>query len=128
MPAGDTTAPVGDRAADPFDTAALRRAVLDAWTASPARFREDANAEEDLLRGGYRDRWFVELAQNAADAAERAGITTTLRVRVGRRASCTSRTRARRWTPTASRAWPRCARRPSAGPGASGASGSGSPR
>ena len=67
--------------ADPFDTASLRRAVLDAWTASPARFREDANAEEDLLRGGYRDRWFVELAQNAADAAERAGITTTLRVR-----------------------------------------------
>ncbi len=67
---------------DPFDTAALRRVVLDAWAASPARFREDANAEEDLLRGGYRDRWFVELAQNAADAAERAGITTVLRVRV----------------------------------------------
>jgi hypothetical protein len=67
---------------DPFGTAALRRAVLDTWTASPARFREDANAEEDLLRGGYRDRWFVELAQNAADAAERAGTTTALRVRV----------------------------------------------
>ena len=72
----------GTAPADPFDTAALRRAVLDAWTASPARFREDANAEEDLLRGGYRDRWFVELAQNAADAAERAGTTTVLRVRV----------------------------------------------
>ncbi|MEJ2884863.1 sacsin N-terminal ATP-binding-like domain-containing protein [Actinomycetospora aeridis] len=67
---------------DPFGTSALRRAVLDAWTASPARFREDANAEEDLLRGGYRDRWFVELAQNAADAAARAGTTTVLRVRV----------------------------------------------
>ena len=67
---------------DPFGTAALRRAVLDAWAASPARFREDANAEEDLLRGGYRDRWFVELAQNAADAAERAGGTTALRVRL----------------------------------------------
>ncbi|MFC5137845.1 sacsin N-terminal ATP-binding-like domain-containing protein [Actinomycetospora rhizophila] len=67
---------------DPFGTAALRQAVLDAWAASPARFREDANAEEDLLRGGYRDRWFVELAQNAADAAERAGTTTVLRVRV----------------------------------------------
>ena len=69
--------------ADPFDTAALRRAVLDAWSASAARFREDANAEEDLLRGGYRDRWFVELAQNAADAAARAGATTRLRVDVG---------------------------------------------
>ena len=30
---------------------------------------EDANAEEDLVRGGYRDRLLVELAQNAADAA-----------------------------------------------------------
>ncbi|GLZ45576.1 molecular chaperone Hsp90 [Actinomycetospora sp. NBRC 106375] len=78
MTQGDTA----DVAPDPFGTAALRRAVLDAWTASPARFREDANAEEDLLRGGYRDRWFVELAQNAADAAERAGTTTVLRVRV----------------------------------------------
>ncbi|MDD7968794.1 sacsin N-terminal ATP-binding-like domain-containing protein [Actinomycetospora lemnae] len=67
---------------DPFGTAALRQAVLDAWSGSPARFREDANAEEDLLRGGYRDRWFVELAQNAADAAERAGTTTVLRVRL----------------------------------------------
>ena len=47
----------------------LRRRVLAAWTDSPARFREDANAEEDLVRGGYRDRLLVELAQNAADAA-----------------------------------------------------------
>ena len=54
---------------DPFGTAALRTAVLDAWAASPTRFREDANAEEDLRLGGYADTWFVELAQNAADAA-----------------------------------------------------------
>src|SRR3954463_2416074 len=67
-------------AADPFDTAAIRRRVLDAWTASPARFREDANAEEDLVRGGYRDRLLVELAQNAADAAVRAGVPGRLRL------------------------------------------------
>ncbi|MEV4613787.1 molecular chaperone Hsp90 [Kitasatospora sp. NPDC049258] len=60
-------------AADVFDTAGLRRRVLDAWTAAPARFREDANAEEELALGGYRDRLVVELAQNAADAAARAG-------------------------------------------------------
>lgn len=60
--------------ADPFGTARLRRGVLDAWAASPARFREDANAEEDLALGGYRDRLVVELAQNAADAAARAGV------------------------------------------------------
>jgi hypothetical protein len=46
----------------------LSRSPL-AWTASAARFREDANAEEELARGGYRDRIVVELAQNAADAA-----------------------------------------------------------
>ncbi|MDL5155753.1 sacsin N-terminal ATP-binding-like domain-containing protein [Actinomycetospora termitidis] len=67
---------------DPFGTAALRRAVLDTWAASPARFREDANAEEDLVRGGYRGRWFVELAQNAADAGAAAGEPTRLRVTV----------------------------------------------
>ena len=59
---------------DPFDTAELRRSVLAAWAASPARFREDANAEEDYALGGYRDRVVVELAQNAADAASRAGV------------------------------------------------------
>ncbi|MGW5735478.1 MULTISPECIES: sacsin N-terminal ATP-binding-like domain-containing protein [Streptomyces] len=68
---------------DPFGTARLRRGVLDAWAASPARFREDANAEEDLALGGYRDRLIVELAQNAADAAARAGapgrLSLTLR-------------------------------------------------
>ncbi|WOX23671.1 sacsin N-terminal ATP-binding-like domain-containing protein [Streptomyces solicathayae] len=66
--------------ADPFGTARLRRGVLDAWGASPARFREDANAEEDLVLGGYRDRLVVELAQNAADAAGRAGVTGRLRL------------------------------------------------
>ncbi|MGH3879675.1 MAG: sacsin N-terminal ATP-binding-like domain-containing protein [Actinophytocola sp.] len=55
--------------ADPFDTEALRGAVLASWRDSPTRFREDANAEEDLVLGGYRDRLLVELAQNAADAA-----------------------------------------------------------
>jgi hypothetical protein len=54
--------------------------VLDAWTASPARFREDANAEEDYALGGYRDRVVVELAQNAADAAARAGVPGALRL------------------------------------------------
>ncbi|MEU4493141.1 molecular chaperone Hsp90 [Streptomyces sp. NPDC023998] len=66
--------------ADPFGTARLRRGVLDAWGASPARFREDANAEEDLVLGGYRDRLVVELAQNAADAAARAGVPGRLRL------------------------------------------------
>ena len=66
--------------ADPFDTAGLRRRVLAAWTDSPARFREDANAEEDLVRGGYRDRLLVELAQNAADAAARAGVPGRMRL------------------------------------------------
>uniref|UniRef100_UPI000C26A713 sacsin N-terminal ATP-binding-like domain-containing protein n=1 Tax=Geodermatophilus chilensis TaxID=2035835 RepID=UPI000C26A713 len=66
--------------ADPFDTAGLRRRVLAAWADSPARFREDANAEEDLVRGGYRDRLLVELAQNAADAAARGGVPGRLRL------------------------------------------------
>ena len=65
---------------DPFDTAGIRRRVLDAWSASPARFREDANAEEDLALGTYRDRLLVELAQNAADAALRAGVPGSLRL------------------------------------------------
>ncbi|GAA2224760.1 hypothetical protein GCM10010360_52290 [Streptomyces nogalater] len=66
--------------ADPFGTARLRRGVLDAWATSAARFREDANAEEDLVLGGYRDRLVVELAQNAADAAARAGAAGRLRL------------------------------------------------
>lgn len=65
---------------DFFGTARLRETVLAAWTASPARFREDANAEEDFALGGYRDRLVVELAQNAADAALRAGVPGRLRL------------------------------------------------
>lgn len=67
---------------DPFGTAALREQVLAAWQASPDRFREDANAEEDLALGGYRDRLVVELAQNAADAAARAGVPGRLLLRL----------------------------------------------
>jgi len=66
--------------ADPFSTAELRARVLDAWAASPSRFREDANAEEDYALGGYRDRVVVELAQNAADAAVRGGVPGRLRL------------------------------------------------
>ena len=65
---------------DSFDTAAVRRRALAAWADSPARFREDANAEEDLVHGGYRDRLLIELAQNAADAATRAGVAGRLRL------------------------------------------------
>src|SRR5437868_15199657 len=68
------------RVADPLHTAAQRTRVLSAWAASPTRFREGANAEEDLVRGGYRDRLLVELAQNAADAAVRAGVPGRLRL------------------------------------------------
>ena len=63
---------------DPFRTAELRAAVLAAWAASPTRFREDANAEEDLRLDGYADAWLVELAQNAADAARAAGTAGRL--------------------------------------------------
>ncbi len=65
---------------DPFGTAAVRERVLAAWAASPARFREDANAEEDFSLGGYRDRVIVELAQNAADAAAAVGEPGRLRL------------------------------------------------
>jgi hypothetical protein len=71
---------VPGRQSDPFGTAELRSRVLDAWAASPARFREDANAEEDYALGGYRDRVVVELAQNAADAAARGGVAGRLRL------------------------------------------------
>jgi hypothetical protein len=71
---------VTDGLADPFNTAGLRARVLDAWAASPSRFREDANAEEDYALGGYRDRVVVELAQNAADAAVRGGVPGRLRL------------------------------------------------
>lgn len=56
-----------------FGTAGIRERVLAGWSAAPVRFREDANAEEDLALGGYADRLVIELAQNAADAAARAG-------------------------------------------------------
>lgn len=68
--------------ADPFDTARLRAAVLDAWRSSPTRFREDANVEEDYAIGAYRDRLVVELAQNASDAAMAAGVPGRLLLRV----------------------------------------------
>src|SRR6185312_6740982 len=64
---------LGRVSADPFGTQRLREAVLSAWSASPTRFREDANAEEDLRLGAYKDRLLVELAQNAADAASFGG-------------------------------------------------------
>lgn len=67
---------------DPFDTAAVRERVLDTWRGSPARFREDANTEEDLRLGGYRDRMFGELAANAADAALAAGEPGELAITV----------------------------------------------
>jgi hypothetical protein len=72
--------PVTASRVDPFNTAELRRRVLAAWADAPARFREDANAEEDFALGGYRDRVVVELAQNAADAARRAGVPGRLRL------------------------------------------------
>src|SRR5256885_3546035 len=59
---------------DPFGTQRLREAVLSAWSTSTRRFREDANAEEDLRLGAYKDRLLVELAQNAADAAGTGGV------------------------------------------------------
>ncbi len=67
---------------DPFGTERLRAAVLRAWADSPTRFTEDTNTENDLRVGGYRDRLFVELAQNAADAALAAGERGRLRVSV----------------------------------------------
>jgi len=75
-------APAPGPADDPYGTAEIRRRVLQAWESSPARFREDANAEEDHALGGYRDRVIVELAQNAADAALRAGVGGRLRLRL----------------------------------------------
>ncbi|GAA1645599.1 hypothetical protein GCM10009744_40470 [Kribbella alba] len=64
---------------DVFGTAGIRERVLAGWRAAPVRFREDANAEEDLALGGYLDRVVVELAQNAADAAARAGVPGRVR-------------------------------------------------
>jgi hypothetical protein len=67
---------------DPFGTAGLRDATLRSWRDSPTRFTEDTNVERDLRVGAYRDRLFVELAQNAADAAMAAGTPGRVRVSV----------------------------------------------
>lgn len=68
--------------ADPFGTGALRASTLQTWRSSPTRLREDTATEADLVRGGYRDRVLTELAQNAADAAVRAGVAGELSVRL----------------------------------------------
>lgn len=67
---------------DSLSTDELREAVLRSWRDSPTRFTEDTHAERDLRVGAYRDRVFVELAQNAADAAAALGEPGRLRVRV----------------------------------------------
>ncbi|MEV5715645.1 molecular chaperone Hsp90 [Amycolatopsis mediterranei] len=72
---GDTPEP-----GDPFGTARLREATLRSWRDSPTRLTEDTNVERDLRVGAYRDRLFVELAQNAADAAMAAGAPGRVRV------------------------------------------------
>ncbi|MBJ7323696.1 MAG: ATP-binding protein [Rhodococcus sp.] len=65
---------------DPFGTGSLRESILASWGSSPTRLREDSASEADLVRGGYRDRLLTELAQNAADAAQRAGVPGRLSV------------------------------------------------
>ncbi|MFJ7212015.1 sacsin N-terminal ATP-binding-like domain-containing protein [Amycolatopsis sp. NPDC098790] len=69
-----------DGAADPFGTARLRDSTLRSWRDSPTRLIEDTNVERDLRVGAYRDRLFVELAQNAADAAMVQGTPGKIRV------------------------------------------------
>ncbi|MGH3844133.1 MAG: sacsin N-terminal ATP-binding-like domain-containing protein, partial [Pseudonocardiaceae bacterium] len=66
--------------------------MLAAWRGSPTRFREDANAESDLALLGYADRLLVELAQNAADAAQRAAAPGYLRVSVDGDELCAANT------------------------------------
>jgi len=68
--------------ADPLGADALRKRVLTGWAANPARFREDANAEEDLALGGYRDALVVELLQNAVDAARSGGVGARVLLRL----------------------------------------------
>ncbi|WP_425528692.1 sacsin N-terminal ATP-binding-like domain-containing protein [Rhodococcus maanshanensis] len=58
----------------------MRESTLLAWRSSPTRLREDAATEGDLAAAGYRDRLLTELAQNAADAAARAGIPGAMRI------------------------------------------------
>jgi hypothetical protein len=62
---------------DPFGTHDLRQHALTAWAQAPARFRADANAEEDAAGSGYRDRLVVELLQNAADSTVGAAVHRT---------------------------------------------------
>ena len=66
---------------DPFGTAGIRERVLAAWSASPARFREDANAEQDLTHGAYRDRLPVELAVSWELESERAARSLEWRIK-----------------------------------------------
>ncbi|GGK58567.1 sacsin N-terminal ATP-binding-like domain-containing protein [Nocardia camponoti] len=54
--------------------------MLAAWRDSPTRLREDSATEADLVAAGYRDRLLTELAQNAADAATKAGVAGELMV------------------------------------------------
>lgn len=72
--------PEADGAGDAFGTARLRESTLRSWQDSPTRLIEDTNVERDLRVGAYRDRLFVELAQNAADAAMAAGTPGRIRV------------------------------------------------
>ncbi|WP_442788274.1 sacsin N-terminal ATP-binding-like domain-containing protein [Amycolatopsis sp. NBC_01286] len=74
---GSAAEPAGS---DPFGTSRLRDATLRAWRDSPTRLIEDTNVERDLRVGAYRDRLFVELAQNAADAAMAAGVPGRVKV------------------------------------------------
>jgi hypothetical protein len=60
-------------------TAELRATVLRIWASSPARFREDANAEE-LLSLGYGGRVLAELAANGAAAARAVGVPAGPRI------------------------------------------------
>ncbi|MEP6980495.1 MAG: hypothetical protein ABJA16_06995, partial [Nakamurella sp.] len=79
-PAGSGGQEAAPPVTDPFDTAALRAAVLDIWRRSPARLREDANAEESLALVGYAGRVLVELIANAADAAMAAEQPADIRI------------------------------------------------
>src|ERR1700712_4625211 len=65
---------------DPFGARGVADRAFSSWSNSPVRLREDANAEEESAGGAYRDRLVVELAQNAADAAVRAGRPGRLRL------------------------------------------------
>ncbi|UZJ24262.1 ATP-binding protein [Rhodococcus antarcticus] len=81
-PSGADGAGADVTGADVFGTAALRASTLQTWRSSPTRLREDTATETDLVHGGYRDRVLTELAQNAADAASRAGVLGELTVRL----------------------------------------------